>query len=180
MSSENGAQRPEPMPTLPSAAAARSPSFRPRVVVADDDGAMRDLLASVLRHKGYEVLLARSGEELLGHLEPDMAHPGPGMAVGTHGIAVSGSSSTPSSIGAVACNTVIVSDIRMPMLDGLGVLCRLRELGSRLPIILITAFGDAETHELARSLGATAVIDKPFELEHLVAAVGRAAQMLAA
>ena len=119
-----------------------------RVMVADDDGAMRDLLADVLRRHGYQVVLARSGCELLALLEDEMTD-----------------AEMP------AADTVIISDIRMPKLDGLTVLGRLRSLGWQIPIIMITAFGDAETHERARSLGATATIDKPFDCADLLATV---------
>jgi DNA-binding response OmpR family regulator len=39
-------------------------------------------------------------------------------------------------------------------------------------VVLITAFGSEETHDAARECGVAAVLDKPFEIEALLAAVG--------
>ena len=69
--------------------------------------------------------------------------------------------------------SVLVSDIRMPELGGLEVLARLRGIGWTGGIILITAFGDEATHTRARELGATMVIDKPFDLDALCDAIRR-------
>jgi DNA-binding NtrC family response regulator len=59
---------------------------------------------------------------------------------------------------------LVISDLRMPGITGLSVLGGLRDLELRIPFILITAFGDAGTHALAHQLGATAVLDKPFDM----------------
>lgn len=52
----------------------------------------------------------------------------------------------------------------MPGFSGLDAVEVLRLVGSRMPVLLVTAFGDAETHERAASLDAS-VLDKPFEME---------------
>ena len=66
---------------------------------------------------------------------------------------------------------VVVSDIRMPRLSGLDALGELRKGRLPTPVILITAFGDDETHAMARRLGASATLDKPFDLGELLALV---------
>jgi len=48
-----------------------------------------------------------------------------------------------------------------------------RLAGLDIPAILITAFGDAETHERADALGPTPVLDKPFAMRDLVALAQR-------
>jgi DNA-binding NtrC family response regulator len=63
---------------------------------------------------------------------------------------------------------LIVSDIRMPGLSGMELLHAGREAEAFPPTILITSFGDRETHREARRLGARALIDKPFELDTLI------------
>jgi DNA-binding NtrC family response regulator len=67
----------------------------------------------------------------------------------------------------------IVSDIRMPGTSGLAILEGLNECQSAMPVILITAFGDRDTHERARQLGVVAVFDKPFDMADLLAALHR-------
>lgn len=110
-----------------------------RVIVAEDDPMMRDLIACALRCDGFEVLEAANGDalELLA--------------------------------SEIACGalevSLVVSDIRMPGSSGLAVLQLLQRSSRPPPIVLITAFGDPETEAAALSLGATGVLDKPFELD---------------
>jgi len=65
---------------------------------------------------------------------------------------------------------LIVSDVRMPGWSGLDLLRFLRHRRSAIPVVLITAFGDRDTHERAARLGA-AVLDKPFALADLRRAI---------
>ena len=62
---------------------------------------------------------------------------------------------------------LILSDLRMPALTGLEVLEFLHDL-PHPPFICMTAFGDLQTHEAARKLGAAATIDKPFDLDEML------------
>jgi DNA-binding response OmpR family regulator len=59
----------------------------------------------------------------------------------------------------------------MPGVTGLEVLEGTREYKEFPPMILITAFGDEETHDQARRLGAAAIFDKPFDIDELLAKV---------
>lgn len=115
-----------------------------RVLVAEDDREMREMIADFLTADGYEVIQAGDGSELVARLQQVAAEPG-----GRLGLAV------------------IISDVRMPCLDGLDVLVALRCARWRTPVILITAFGDEATHRQAHDLGAVEVLDKPFALERL-------------
>jgi len=120
------------------------------ILVAEDDLEMRSMLVSVLRVSGYQVLEARNGLELLTELDERLP-PRPGQqALG-----------------------LIISDIRMPGLTGLEVLEGMRHEPGFPPMILITAFGDPETHVAAERFGVVATLDKPFLLEELVELVGR-------
>lgn len=129
-----------------------SGAFRPRILLAEDDGDMRALLASFLRQAGYDVVECRDGIELLDKIEgygpPDEQ----------------------------TDFDLIISDICMPGVTGLSLLEGLRQWEELRPLkmILITAFGDEQTRERARRLGAVAVLDKPFDLEDLVAKARRA------
>lgn len=120
------------------------------VLIADDDEGMRSLLGASLRRRGLAVDEYRDGRALLERLK-----------------ALEEGGDPPQ---------LVVSDLRMPGVNGLDVL---HWIGSRLPqvpVILITAFGDAQTHRRAKALGATSVIDKPFGLdefqEHVSNALG--------
>jgi CheY-like chemotaxis protein len=123
-----------------------------RVLLAEDDHSFRGLVASTLRDDGYEVLEARDGVELLAHVEAILA-----------------------GRRAQDAPFVVVTDVEMPQLGGLDVLTILRCAFASTPVILITAFGDRETHAEAQELGVIAVLDKPFPLDVLRAAVRQAA-----
>lgn len=63
---------------------------------------------------------------------------------------------------------LVISDLQMPGVSGLDALKRLRGTDWVTPFILMTGFGDATTHQVALSLGATHVFHKPLDLRHLV------------
>jgi CheY-like chemotaxis protein len=69
---------------------------------------------------------------------------------------------------------VIITDVRMPGFSGMDVLRAVRGLPEAPPVILMTAFGNKETHREAHRLGALTVLDKPFDLDDLRAAVANA------
>jgi two-component system response regulator AtoC len=62
---------------------------------------------------------------------------------------------------------LILLDIRLPDMDGLDVLKRLKEIESDLMVIVMTAYSDVQTAVTAIKSGAYDYIDKPFELEEL-------------
>ncbi len=74
----------------------------------------------------------------------------------------------------------IVCDVRMPGLSGPTAL-RVARLNARWfpPVIVITAFGSADTYADARDLGALAVLDKPFDMDDLVARIREIAPLCA-
>jgi DNA-binding response OmpR family regulator len=113
-----------------------------RILLAEDDRELRCLLATELRKEGFTVEEAGSGFDLLELL---------------------GESTVRNQTF-----DLIVTDIRMPGLTGLSLVEGLRNGitpgTSGTPVILITAFGDEETHAEANRLGA-AIFDKPFDLD---------------
>ncbi len=113
-----------------------------RVFLAEDDTEMRIMVAAVLRKDGYHVTELKSGQELLDAVSRTLGQD-----------------------GYVAEPDLIISDVRMPGFWGLDVLATLRRTDWETPVILITGFGDIETHTEASLLGAAAVIDKPFDLD---------------
>lgn len=114
-----------------------------RVLVADDDLDMRTLLASELRQDGYDVVEAAGGLALFQDVHEWLRKDD------CRGL------------------DAVVTDIRMPAFSGLEVLAEIRSRNTTLPVILITAFGDKQTHAEARALGAYAVFDKPFDVDDL-------------
>ncbi len=69
---------------------------------------------------------------------------------------------------------VVVSDIRMPGIDGLELLQQLRARDSELPVILITGHGDIQLAVQAMRAGAYDFLEKPFPSEALLDSVRRA------
>lgn len=69
---------------------------------------------------------------------------------------------------------IIVSDIRLPGMDGLSFQQELQQFDPELPVVLITGHGDISTAVQAMKNGAYDFIEKPFSPEHLVEAVERA------
>ena len=122
-----------------------------RILLAEDDDEMRDLLGAALRAEGWEVDEARDGGEMLRQVREAYTEP-------------------------MRAPDVIVMDVRMPKVSGLGLLAAIRRARWKTPIILITGFGDTLLHEQAAALGADVVLDKPFELELLITSVARVAR----
>jgi two-component system, NtrC family, nitrogen regulation response regulator GlnG len=71
---------------------------------------------------------------------------------------------------------VIILDVRLPGLDGLAALAKLRESAGGAPVVIITAFGNLATAVKAVQEGAFDYLTKPFDYEQALKVVGRAVQ----
>lgn len=69
---------------------------------------------------------------------------------------------------------LIISDLKMPKLDGIGLLKALREQDHHIPVIVVTAYATVETAVDAMKYGASDYIVRPFELETVATAVQQA------
>jgi two-component system response regulator MprA len=112
-----------------------------KILVVDDERAVRESLRRALELEGYEIELAADGNEALYRLdvteEPD----------------------------------AMILDVLMPGVDGLEVCRRLRGTGSKLPVLMLTARTEVEDRVAGLDAGADDYVTKPFALEELLARV---------
>lgn len=113
------------------------------VHVIDDDAAVRRALEILLRSGGIPVETHASAFAFLEALGARRAE-------------------------SVGC---VLTDLRMPGLDGLGLLHRLKALGFRRPVIVMTAHGEVSTAVVAMKAGAADFIEKPFRARDLLALI---------
>ena len=69
---------------------------------------------------------------------------------------------------------VVVSDIKMPNINGLDLLRKMKEIHSSLPIIIMTAYADLDKAVESFSSGAFEYLPKPFDIEEMLKIVKRA------
>jgi DNA-binding NtrC family response regulator len=103
-----------------------------QVVVLDDDAESCRALSELLTAEGFETLSFASGETVWSAIEDRRIHP-----------------------------DAIVSDIRMPGLDGVALLRRIRARFPGIPVVLMSAFPDDRVWSEALRLGALDVVPKP-------------------
>jgi two-component system, OmpR family, response regulator MprA len=112
-----------------------------KILVVDDERAVRESLRRALELEGYEIELAADGREALyrleGTTEPD----------------------------------AMILDVLMPGVDGLEVCRRLRDSGSKLPVLMLTARAEVESRVEGLDAGADDYVTKPFALDELLARV---------
>ena len=112
-----------------------------KILVVDDERAVRESLRRALELEGYEIELAEDGREALECLaredQPD----------------------------------AVILDVLMPGVDGLEVCRTLRSQGSRLPVLMLTARTQVEDRVEGLDAGADDYLTKPFALEELLARV---------
>jgi len=111
-----------------------------RVLVVDDDRAVRDALRRALTLAGYEVQMAEDGEQAL-------------------------------ELVVQAVPDAVVLDVGMPGIDGLEVCRRLRRLGSRVPILMLTARDAVSDRIDGLDVGADDYMVKPFDVGELKARI---------
>jgi two-component system, OmpR family, response regulator MprA len=110
-----------------------------RILVVDDDAAVRESLRRALQLEGYEVALAGDGAEALERLDEP------------------------------AGTDALVLDVSMPRIDGLEVSRRLRRSGNPVPILMLTARDEVTDRVAGLDAGADDYVVKPFALEELLA-----------
>ena len=112
-----------------------------KILVVDDERAVRESLRRALELEGYEVGLASDGGDALEKLDAD-AQP-----------------------------DAIILDVLMPGTDGLEVSRTLRRAGSKVPVLMLTARAEESDLLVGLAVGADDYVTKPFALEELLARV---------
>ena len=69
---------------------------------------------------------------------------------------------------------IVISDVKMPGMDGLSLLREIKNIDANIPVVLVTGHGDVSMAVEAMRNGAYDFIEKPFEPEHLLDIVRRA------
>src|ERR687891_733945 len=110
-----------------------------KILVVDDEPAVRESLRRALELEGYEIDLASDGLEALARLSADGQY------------------------------DLVLLDVLMPGADGLEVCRRLRQSGSRVPVLMLTARDEIENRVAGLDAGADDYLTKPFALEELLA-----------
>jgi two-component system OmpR family response regulator len=111
------------------------------LLLVEDDGEMRHLVARLLREAGFRVSAARDGREMWDVMESPAGPP-----------------------------DLVLLDVMLPGASGLDLLRRLRERG-RVPVMMLTARGEEMDRVLGLELGADDYVAKPFAPRELVARV---------
>ncbi len=115
-----------------------------RILVVDDEEAIREIVSSMLSSQGYQCLQAASGLEALAILQSGEQF------------------------------SLVLSDLMMAELDGIGLLERTKERYPDMPVVMVTAVHDISVALAAIRNGAYDYLLKPFEREQLLATVRRA------
>jgi DNA-binding NtrC family response regulator len=120
-------------------------SFPAKVLIVEDDNAMAQMCAKLIRRRGHTALITGSGWDAV------------------------------TMVREAGDIDVVISDVHMPQMTGVQLLKLLRAIDSKLPVILITGFSHLLGPTEAFELGVTDYILKPFEPEVLMGSVERAA-----
>jgi CheY-like chemotaxis protein len=113
----------------------------PRVVIAEDDEDMRNVLSELVSGLGVDVATASSGGDLILLLTDDSPV------------------------------DLLITDVRMPWMTGFQVALSARNSGLRIPIIVVTAFPDDSLRAQVDHLGSAVLLAKPFRPEELLSLV---------
>ena len=109
------------------------------IMVVDDEPDVADLFRQRFRRRTYVMHFANSGKEALDKL----------------------------ATGIEPQLIVILSDINMPVMDGLELLREIKTRRPDLPVMMVTAYGDDERRRLAGEYGAAEFITKPVDFDFL-------------
>jgi DNA-binding response OmpR family regulator len=113
---------------------------------------------------GTRILLVEDDRSIVGFVEPELEHLGFHVRCAYDGVAGLEEAQTFSP-------DLIILDIMLPFMDGVGVLKRLRQEGSMIPVIMLTARDTTLDKVHSLDLGADDYLTKPFDIEELLARI---------
>ena len=128
---------PEKSTAAKSGAERPSGERRVAILIVDDDGDIRLALEMTLSYQGFEVWTAKDGEEALKRLDSEAQK---GRRPG-----------------------VVMTDLKMPRLDGMGLLEKILERPDPPPVVMISGHGDVATAVEAVKRGAANFLEKPLD-----------------
>ncbi len=147
-----------------------------RILVADDEPRIRQVIRDVLRKRGADVVICENGAEALAALSGEAAAAprapsGPGSER-SGGAGAGGGGSSPDS----RAFDLLISDIKLPDKTGYEIFAAARKHNHTLPVILMTGFGYDPHHSIVRASqeGLSCVLFKPFQAERLIEEVHKA------
>lgn len=118
---------------------------RTPILVADDDGDIRLALEMLLSYEGFEVWTAKDGEEAWARIERER-----------------GKGRSPA---------LVLTDLKMPGMDGLELLTRIESLENGPPVVLISGHGDVAIAVDAMQRGASNFLEKPLDEQRVAVTV---------
>lgn len=134
----------------------KTPTTEPIVWVIDDDQALRMILEDTLTDSGFQVQTFGNAQSAWRLLQD------------------SGQDSQPKSDNSTSLPSVIVTDIRMPMMNGLDFSSKIKQAFAQIPVIIMTAHADVQSAVDSYQSGAFDYLPKPFELDDAIAMVKKA------
>src|ERR1019366_7916027 len=102
-----------------------------------------------------------------------------GLQLASAGFEVDNAATAEEGLKIVDRADMVLTDLKLPNMDGLQFLGLIRRQNSQVPVVMMTAFGSVETAVEAMKAGATDFLLKPFSLDHLMQVVNKALEVRA-
>jgi excisionase family DNA binding protein len=138
-----GGPREDPGPATGRTPPAPIEGRRPRVLIADDEASIRDLLSKTLALADYDIESVGDGRAAVSRLR-------------------------------AGGYDLLITDLKMPGMDGLSLIREAKRLAPELPVIIITAFSTEASAIEAINLGVDGYLTKPFRISRILSTAARA------
>jgi two-component system nitrogen regulation response regulator NtrX len=114
--------------------------MKPRILVIDDEAAIRDSLRMILEYENYEFAGASNGQDGIAQIQRDRPD-------------------------------LVLLDIKMPAMDGMEVLRKIKGIDETIPVVMISGHGTTATAVEAIRSGAADFLDKPLSSERVIVTI---------